>query len=357
MESRKEYADAPAHPWSIEAEAVLDGLDTSPRGLSERDVERRLERYGPNRLRGIERRSALAILWDQVKSLIMLLLVSAMIVSVVSGQTAEAVAIAAVIAINTAIGFFTEWRAVRSMEALQKMAEVTARVRRSDAETEVPASNLVPGDIVLLREGEIVPADLRLIDLDQLQIDESALTGESVPVSKHVEPVGEDAALADRLDMAYRGTAVSSGTAAGVVTGTGMRTELGEISEMVESAGQNQTPLERKLDHLGRHLVWLTLGIAFLVTGTGLLAGRDLYLMIETGIALAVAAIPEGLPIVATVALAYGMRRMMRRNAFVRRLSSVETLGATTLICTDKTGTLTRNEMVVRRLHQPDGQT
>ncbi|NBB87540.1 MAG: HAD-IC family P-type ATPase [Bacteroidetes bacterium] len=339
-------------PWSQPGDAVLDALVTTPDGLAGEEVERRQTAYGPNRLRKVERRSLWEILRNQV-SLILVLLFVAGAVALLSGQQIEALAIGVVIVINTAIGFFTEWRAVRSMEALQEMGETMATVRRGGQTHRVPAEALVPGDIVELDEGDLVPADLRLLRIERLRVDESALTGESVPVSKHMEPVDADTGLADRVSMAYKGTAVARGTGVGVVVATGMNTELGEISAMVETASGADTPLEQKLDRLGRRLLWLTLGVAVVVTGVGVLAGRDVYLMIETGIALAVAAIPEGLPIVATLALAYGMWRMARRNALVRRLSSVETLGATTLICTDKTGTLTENQMTVRTLRLP----
>ena len=230
------------------------------------------------------------------------------------------------------------------------MGRVTAQVRRGGTEKTVPAEELVPGDVIRLQGGDVIPADLRLLEVDRLEVDESALTGESVPVAKAPAPVAADTPLAERTCMAYKGTAVTEGRGTGLVVSTGMDTELGAISAMVEAAEQGETPLEQKLDRLGRRLVWLTVGVAAAVAGAGLLAGRDLFLMIETGIALAVAAIPEGLPIVATVALAHGMWIMLRRNAYVRRLSAVETLGATTLICTDKTGTLTENRMTVHRL-------
>ena len=350
-----EQAPAPEQPWAQPPEDVVGALDTSKEGLGEEEADRRRDRYGPNRLRRIERRSLWSILWDQVKSLIMLLLVVAMVVSFFFGQTVEAIAIAAVIVINTVIGFVTEWRAVRSMEALQKMGSVEATVVRSGEERQVAAEELVPGDVVRLREGDVIPADVRLINVDGLQVDESALTGESVPVDKQSEPVDADTPLADRVSMGYKGTAVTRGTATAVVVQTGMESEIGEISEMVEAAGQQLTPLEQKLNRLGHKLVWLTLAVAAAVGGAGILAGRDTYQMIETAIALAVAAVPEGLPIVATVALAYGMFKMLRRNALIRRLSSVETLGATTIICTDKTGTLTENRMHVVRMALPAG--
>ena len=337
-------------PWTAAPAEVLSSLDSTDDGLDAEEARRRLDDVGPNRLRTIDRRGVWEILWEQFTSLVVLLLVGAMGVSFAFGQTIEGIAIGVVLALNTAIGFFTEWRAVRSMEALQQLGQVSARVRRNGTLERRPAEELVPGDVVRLEAGDLVPADLRLLDVDRLQLDESPLTGESMPVDKRAEPVGADTPLAERTCMAYRGTAVVDGAGTGVVVATGMDTELGAISAMVETAEQGETPLEQKLDQLGRRLVWLTVGVAAAVAGAGLLAGRSLLLMIETGIALAVAAIPEGLPIVATVALAHGMWVMLHRNAFVRRLSAVETLGATTLICTDKTGTLTENQMRARRL-------
>jgi Ca2+-transporting ATPase len=337
-------------PWTAAPAEVLSSLDSTDDGLDAEEARRRLDDVGPNRLRTVDRRGVWEILWEQFTSLVVLLLVGAMGVSFAFGQTIEGIAIGVVLALNTAIGFFTEWRAVRSMEALQQLGQVSARVRRNGTLERRPAEELVPGDVVRLEAGDLVPADLRLLEVDRLQLDESPLTGESMPVDKRAEPVGADTPLAERTCMAYRGTAVVDGAGTGVVVATGMDTELGAISAMVETAEQGETPLEQKLDQLGRRLVWLTVGVAAAVAGAGLLAGRSLLLMIETGIALAVAAIPEGLPIVATVALAHGMWVMLHRNAFVRRLSAVETLGATTLICTDKTGTLTENQMRARRL-------
>lgn len=348
-------ANLPKTPWSLPAEQVCQELGVSASGLDPNEVRQRRQTYGPNRLREHEQRSVWRILWEQVKSLIMLLLVIAALVAIISGQPVEALAIAAVIGLNTAIGFFTEWQAVRSMEALQQLGGLEATVRRAGQEQHIDAEDVVPGDLVVLQAGDLVPADLRLIEVSEVTIDESALTGESALVAKQTEPVAADAALADRVGMAFKGTVVTHGTGIGVVVASGMRTALGEISELVETAEQGLTPLEKKLDRLGYRLVWLTLGIAAAVTGSGVLVGRELSLMIETGIALAVAAVPEGLPIVATVALAHGMWRMLRRHALIRRLSSVETLGATTIICTDKTGTLTENQMTVTTLALPTG--
>ena len=286
----------------------------------------------------------------------MLLLAVAAGVSFAFGDFIEGLAIGAVIVINAAIGFVTEWRAVRSMEALRRLSRVSATVRRDGQVRSIPAEELVPGDIVVLEGGDIVAADLRLLEASKLQADESALTGESAPVGKSIEPVEADAPVSERKCMLFKGTTVTRGSGEGVVVATGMASQLGEISALVEEAKEEITPLERRLDRLAHKLVWVTLGIAALMAVSGILAGKELYLMIETAIALAVAAIPEGLPIVATMALARGMWRMARRNVLVNRLSAVETLGATGVICTDKTGTLTENRLTVVRYAFESGE-
>ncbi len=347
--------DRPEAPWAESAEAVLHRLDTDAGdGLSAGEVERRREEYGPNRLREADRRSVWAILWEQIRSVIVLLLIVAVVVSLAFGHLVEAIAIAVVIVINAGIGFFTELRAVRSMEALRQLGQADSKVLRDGEERTIPAHELVPGDMVVLEQGEVIGGDVRLIEVDGLQVDESPLTGESVPVPKRVEAVEEGTPVGDRWSMGFKGTAVTRGDGLGVVVRTGMDTEIGGISEMVEEAEASETPLKKRLDALGQRLVWLTVAVAGAVSLSGIVVGRELYLMIETGIALAVAAVPEGLPIVATVALARGVRRMARRDALVRRLSSVETLGSTTLICADKTGTLTENRMRVVALSLPD---
>ncbi|NDJ86366.1 MAG: HAD-IC family P-type ATPase, partial [Chloroflexi bacterium] len=314
-------------------------------GLTGAEAQQRLERFGENRLREAERRSALSILIEQFQSLIVLLLVAASALAFAFGDAVEGVAILAVILINAAIGFFTELRAVRSMEALQELGQVTARLRRDGTVHEVDAEQIVPGDILLLEGGDVVTADVRLLEAAKLQANESALTGESVPVNKKVEALNADTELAERTNMVFKGTSITRGSGEGVVVATGMETELGHISSLVESAEDETTPLEKRLDQLGQKLVWLTLVVAALVAISGMLSGKELVLMVETAIALAVASIPEGLPIVATIALARGMARMAQRNALLNRLSTVETLGATNVICTDKTGTLTENQM------------
>lgn len=338
----------PDQPWSEPAEKVIATLkiDIST-GLDENNIKKRGHIFGPNILRKHAERKLWQILLDQFKSLIIGMLAVAAVVAFIYEQTLEGFAIAAVILINAGIGFFTELRAVRSMQALSKLGRVHARVRRNGQIYEIPADDLVPGDVVVLEGGDVITADLRIVESSKLQADESTLTGESVPVGKNVEPVPPDAPLAERSSMLYKGTAVTRGSGLGVVVATGMQTELGEISSLVEEAEEEQTPLEVRLDKLGHKLIVVTLVIAFFIAVTGILAGKDLFLMIETGIALAVATIPEGLPIVATIALARGMQIMAKRNALINRLSSVETLGATNVIFTDKTGTLTQNKMTL----------
>ncbi len=343
-------------PWARPPDEVLADLEVDPAaGLSAGEVEERRERHGHNELRAVESPSVLRILWNQLKSLIVVLLIGAAAVSLAFDQPVDALAIGVVLLLNTLIGFVTEWRAQRSMEALRRMGRVDATVLREGEERSLPAEELVPGDVVLLRREQVVPADLRLVRVEGLRLVESALTGESVPVEKQAEAVSRDAELPDRRSMAYRGTSVAGGEATGAVVATGMRTELGEISAMVERTEGGQAPLDERLDQLGQRLVWITLGVAGVVIATGLLAGRDPFRIIETGVALAVAAIPEGLPIVATLALARGMVRMMRQNARMRQLSAVETLGSTRVVCTDKTGTLTENRMALRHLEAADG--
>ncbi|MEB3278398.1 MAG: cation-transporting P-type ATPase [Lyngbya sp.] len=319
-------------------------------GLSASTVKKRQEKYGPNRLQKLKHRSAWQIFIDQFKSPIIGLLAIASALSFAFQDWVEGVAIIIAILLNTVIGFFTELKAVNSMESLQQLSQTKANVRRDGKVEEISAEELVPGDIVVLESGDLVPADLRILEASKLQADESALTGESVPVSKTTEALEGDLPLAERTNMLFKGTAITRGSGEGVVIATGMKTELGHISSMTAQAEQESTPLEQRLDKLGQNLIWVTLVIAALVAVAGIIGGKELFLMIQTAIALAVAAVPEGLPIVATVALARGMWRMAKRNALINRLSAVETLGATNIICTDKTGTLTENRMSVAQI-------
>ncbi|MFW6074068.1 MAG: cation-translocating P-type ATPase [Chloroflexota bacterium] len=342
--------------WSEPHELVLDRLHVRPeRGLSSDDVARRRREFGPNALRLIEQRSWLQILLDQFRSLVVGLLAIAAVTALLYGQLLEGAAIGVVLVLNAAIGFATELRARRSMEALRSLSQVQAVARRDGERVTLAAEDLVPGDILLIDAGDVVSADVRLLEASRLQADESALTGESTPVGKHVAVLAAETPLAERSNMLFKGTGITRGSAVGVVCATGMRTELGRISELVEQAEEELTPLEHRLNRLGHKLIWVTLALAVGVTMSGYLGGEDLFLILETGIALAVAAVPEGLPVIATIAMARGLRRMAQRNALIRRLSSVETLGATTIICTDKTGTLTENRLFVVQVVTAEG--
>ena len=334
---------------------VLRHFSTSPRGLDEPAAQRLLERVGPNRLQPTPPVSALRILADQFKSVVVYLLIAATVISFALGDHVESIAIAAVLAINTIIGFVTELRARRAMEALLQFDVSKATVVRSGELRIVDAATIVPGDIVQLDIGKRVPADARLIDATDFRTDEAALTGESLPVAKRsAEQLEDRTPLADRTNMVYKGTTVVAGTAIAVVTETGGSTEIGRIGALVGTIEEGRTPLEKRLDELGRRLVWLALGIAALVAALGAWQGAPLALVVEMGIALAVAAVPEALPAVATIALAVGVHRMARRRALVRRLPAVEALGSTTVVCTDKTRTLTSGQMTLVRLWTGD---
>lgn len=343
-------------PHAMPVDAVLEAQQVDAAvGLAPEEAARRLAHYGANALRAVHTRSALSIFVDQFKSIIMALLAAATGVSLLIGDLVEAAAIGVVIVINAALGFGTELRAVRSMDALRRIGTVTARVRRGGRIMDIEARALVPGDIIIVDAGMVAAADMRLVEAAAIEADESLLTGESVPVAKSTDAVDEAATLSDRRSMIFKGTAVTRGAGTAVVAGTGMNTELGRISALVEEAAVQKTPLERRLARLGGQLVWVTLVVAAAIVVLGIINARDSALMIQTGIALAVAAIPQGLPVVATLALARGMWRMARRNVLIESLPAVETLGATTLICTDKTGTLTENRMTVTALTDAAG--
>jgi len=339
--------------YSMDPDQTLRSLSvSSDQGLSEDEIQRRRDEYGLNQVEQAKRRSIAGLLIDQFKSVVIIILAVAGIAALLTAQWTEAIAIAAVVVVNTAIGFFAEYKATRSMEALRDLGGVTTRVRRAGKEQEVQTQTLVPGDIVLLETGDLVPADLRLLEQTKLRVNEAALTGESVPANKTPDPVEEDAPLAERTSCLFKGTSVADGSAVAVVMAIGSDTELGRISQLADEAESSTAPLQERLDQLGRYLAYITIGIAIVVAIIGLAAGRETALMIETSIALGVAAIPEGLPIVATIALARGMWIMAQRHALINRLTAVETLGATRVIFTDKTGTLTENEM---RLHTVGG--
>jgi Ca2+-transporting ATPase len=345
----------PSPPLFAEtAAAVAAALGTeSGRGLDAAEVARRRAHWGRIALPAPPPRRLLGILAAQFRSLVIWLLILAAAAAFAFGDMVEGAAIAVVVLLNSAIGFATELRATRSIEALRRIGRVMARVRRSGRAMLLPADEIVPGDVIELEAGDRVSADLRLIEAAAMQIDESTLTGESAPVDKAIAPLPADTPLADRRNIAFTGTVVTRGSGLGIAVATGARSELGRISALTAAAEPERSPLEKRLDRLSRQLVWVALGLALAVAVAGLIGGRDPLLMIEMGVALAVAAVPEGLPVVATIALARGMWRMAERNALIERLSAVETLGATTVIFTDKTGTLTENRMAVARLLLP----
>jgi Ca2+-transporting ATPase len=359
--TRDETMDGPAPSgetawYTLSVEEVAGRLQTdADKGLSESEAARRRQEHGPNVLAESRGRPALAIFVHQFKSLIVGLLLAAAAISFTLGENVEGIAILAVIVLNAVIGFLTEWKAEQALSALQKQSEATAHVVRAGEEEQIPSAELVPGDVIVLSAGSRVPADGRIVEAVRLQVEEASLTGESHAVSKTVEPVPDrDAPLGDRLSLAFMGTTVSEGRGRMIVTGTGAATEFGRIGTLVEEAGTRATPLEQKLAQLGHVLVGVILVVCAIIILVGWLRGNDFWHMLEVGISLAIAAVPEGLPAVTTMTLAIGMQRMARMRALVRRLPAVETLGSTTVICSDKTGTLTKNEMTVRAYHLDD---
>ncbi len=338
-------------PWHVQTreETVAKLRSDASRGLAEKDAATLLSKHGPNALALTKKQSNFALLVHQFRSLIVGLLVAAAGVAFVLGDVAEAVAILIVIVINAGIGFGTEWKAASALEGLRKQTISVARIVRDGEERQIPSEELVPGDLVLLAAGDRVPADGRVIEQARLQVDEAALTGESHPIAKAIEPVADaDAALGDRTSMVFMGSGVSDGRGKFVVTETGANTEMGKIGTLLEEVEEHVTPLEKKLGGLSRTLLFVVLVLCAVIVFVGWLRGIALLYMVEVGISLAIAAVPEGLLAVTTMTLAVGMQRMAKMNALVRRLPAVESLGSTTVICTDKTGTLTRNEMTVR---------
>jgi Ca2+-transporting ATPase len=343
-------ASTPLHGLTVED--VLKVLDTSPHGLTDAESTRRLAEVGPNELEVIQGTSPWLLLASQFKNILIIILLVAVGLSAVLGHGIEAIIIGAIVVFAALLGFVQEYRAERAIESLRKMAAPMARVLRDGEERVVPARDLVPGDVVLLRVGDRIPADLRLVETVNLQIDEASLTGESVPVEKDVGALSElDVAVADRHNMAYAGTNVTYGRGRGVVAATGMQTEFGQIAGMLQTVEVGKTPLQVNLDRVGKVLAAVALVVVALIVALGVFRGQDPLEMLLFGIALAVAVVPEALPAVVTISLAIGMQRIVKRNALMRRLPAVETLGSTSVICSDKTGTLTRNEMTVREVY------
>ena len=336
----------------LETEEVLKEKKSSPQGLASGEAAKRLAEYGPNELREKEKRTALAMFFDQFKDFMILVLMAAAVIAGLTGEPSDTISIAVIVILNAAIGFIQEFRAEKAMAALKRMAAPDALVMRDGTPTMVPASSIVPGDVVLLDAGKIVPADLRLTEAVQLKIEEAALTGESMPAEKHTDVLKDKGLpIGDRKNMAYKGTSVTYGRGTGVVVATGMDTEIGKIARMLQEEEEVKTPLQKRLAQFGRRLALAVLALCAIFFVAGLIRGEPLMLMLLTAISLAVAAIPEALPAVVTISLAIGARKMVNQNALIRKLPAVETLGSVTYICTDKTGTLTMNRMAVEEIH------
>ncbi|NJN55020.1 MAG: HAD-IC family P-type ATPase, partial [Anaerolineae bacterium] len=345
------------HTQSVEE--TVKQLDSSlETGLSESAVQKRLAEVGLNEL--VERggRKPLEIIAEQLKEPLVIVLIVAALVSLLLGEYLEVIVILAIVILNSIIGFSQEYRAEQAIAALKKLAVPTVRVRRGDHLLEISARELVPGDVVTLETGNLVPADGRVVESVNLKVQEAALTGESEAVEKHTDAINEEnLPLGDRKNMVYMGTIVSYGRGTAVITATGMSTELGNIAELLQDVEQEQTPLQKRLADLGVKLAWVALAIIAVVLVIGWVTrdptipvSETLKILFLTAISMAVAAVPEGLPAVVTITLALGSQRMLKRHALIRKLPAVETLGSVTVICSDKTGTLTQNRMTVNVL-------
>lgn len=339
-----------------EEEVIRDLLSDLEKGLTEEEAVKRLKQYGPNKLKETEDRSILDLILSQVNNPVIYLLFTAAALALLFGDIPEGIAIFIVLLVNTAIGFWMEYQAQRSMQALKKLDKIKAVVIRDSEDIVIDAEKIVPGDIIKIEAGDLIPADARILEVAELRVDESPLTGESLPVEKSSEVIEEEMEVADRENILYKGTAVTAGTAIAIVFATGMNTEVGNISSLVEEQEQEDTPLTRKLNTLTKKLIWVILAMAAAFFLIGWLTGKELYQLVQTSIAWAIAAIPEGLPIVASIALARGMLRLSHKNVLIKRLSAVETLGETTVIFTDKTGTLTKNELSVHSFYLPQNE-
>lgn len=336
----------------ITVREALQRLRSSENGLAGSEAANRLQEHGYNELRERKAESALAAFARQFKNFLIIILVIAAAISLFLGEMLDASAILALVFVNALIGFVQERRAERALAALKKLAAPLARVLRDGIEAQIPARGIVPGDVLLLEAGDRVPCDCRLIEAHSVRADESALTGESVGVEKHADALRKkDALVAERSNMAFASTLVTYGRAKALAVATGMRTEIGRIAETIQEEKEAATPLQARLERLGKQLGVIFLAVSALIFAEGILRGGDVMQMFLTAVSLAVAAIPEGLPAIVVIALAIGLQRMAKRNAIIRRLPAVETLGCATVICSDKTGTLTRNEMTVRKIY------
>ncbi|MCK4801122.1 MAG: HAD-IC family P-type ATPase, partial [Anaerolineales bacterium] len=344
------YSRQSTIPWhTLNSNEVINRLEVSrEEGISNQEAESRLATYGLNELQEAPPTSLWTMIYEQFANFVVILLLVAAVISAFLGDWVEAAVIMGIVVLNAVLGVVQERRAEEALAALKKMASPDANVLREGHRRSIPSREVVPGDIVFLEAGNYVPADVRLLETVNLRIDEAALTGESVAVTKNAQlELEEDSALGDRKTMAFTGTMVTYGRGVGVVVSTGMSSEIGQIAKMLQSVEEEDTPLQRRLDRFGRTLGWVTLVISGVIFIEGMITGTAPLEMFIIAVSLAIAAVPEGLPAVVTITLALGMQEMIARNALIRRLSSVETLGSATIICSDKTGTLTQNQMTV----------
>jgi len=330
---------------------VLDKVATTEKGLSEEEAKRRLLEYGPNKIKEGKRAGPLVIFLRQFHDVLIYILIFAVLVSFIIGEKIDAYVILGILLFNAVFGFVQEYRAERAISFLKQMTILSTNVLRDGVEKVIAASELVPGDVVILEPGDKIPADMRIIEENNLQTNEASLTGESMPCSKDNKPVNRNTPLAERGSMVYSSTDVVRGTGKAVVIKTGMVTEIGKIADMIQKAEDHRTPLQIKLREFGKFLGYLVVAICLIVFIIGMIRGFDLMTMFLTAVALAVAAVPEGLPAIVTVCLALGVQRMVKKNALIRKLSSIETLGCVTVIASDKTGTLTKNEMTATKIY------
>src|SRR5512134_1005858 len=332
-------------------DGALAELKSGREGLTAGEAGERLSRYGPNELRAGRRASPWTLLAEQFKNVLIIILLAATGLSAFLGHGIEAIAITVIVLFAVILGFVQEYRAERAIEALRQMAAPTAAVLRDGREKRIPAREVVRGDVILLATGNKVPADVRLVEAANLQTIEAALTGESAPVEKHIRRLKEEQLpTGDRKNLAYAGTVVTYGRGRAIVVATGIDTEFGKIARMLEAVETGRTPLQGNLDRVGKTLARVAFVVVIIIVALGMFRGQPFLEMLIFGVALAVAVVPEALPAVVTISLALGVKRMVRRNALVRRLPAVETLGSTSVICSDKTGTLTKDEMTARRL-------
>ena len=342
--------------YKLEKEAVLKELSSSSSGLKEDEAKLRLIKYGTNELKEKKENKFFKILVNQLKSFVVYILIAAVVISLITEEYLDATVIAAILVLNTLLGFVQEYRAEKAIESLKKLESKSILVVRNNEKKLIDTKSLVPGDVIVIEEGIKVPADCYLLECYEIEADEAILTGESFPVKKEINVIKKDSQVAERINMLFSSTTVTKGRGKAIVTNTGMNTEVGKIATLIQDQEDKQTPLQKKLDKVGRTLGTLVIAITVIIFITGLIDKQNPADMLLIAISLAVAAVPEGLPAIVTIALALGTKRMVKRNVLIRKLSSVETLGSTTIICADKTGTMTQNKMEITKFYI-DGKT